>query len=305
MSENNVDFKQYSPKRFQAHISNLKNNMILPGQALEDAESFFDVKVAEIYSAYERKLMMSNALDFDDLLIKTVELLSNHENILEIWAKKFKYIMVDEYQDTNFVQYKLVELLGSNNKNVCVVGDSDQSIYAFRGADIRNIVEFEKDFINAKVIQLDKNYRSSKRILDLANTVISNNPRKIEKNLWTDNEEGLEISSLRFRSEKDEARWVAGEVDKLIKENSDNQIAIFYRTNSQSRLFEEELRYLNINHKLIGSVRFYDRKEIKDIVSYLKFVINDSDLVSFERIVNVPRRGIGESSAPRSTTWSW
>ena len=299
MSENNVDFKQYSPKRFQAHISNLKNNMILPGQALEDAESFFDVKVAEIYSAYERKLMMSNALDFDDLLIKTVELLSNHENILEIWAKKFKYIMVDEYQDTNFVQYKLVELLGSNNKNVCVVGDSDQSIYAFRGADIRNIVEFEKDFINAKVIQLDKNYRSSKRILDLANTVISNNPRKIEKNLWTDNEEGLEISSLRFKKEKDEARWVAGEVDKLIKENSDNQIAIFYRTNSQSRLFEEELRYLNINHKLIGSVRFYDRKEIKDIVSYLKFVINDSDLVSFERIVNVPRRGIGESSVAK------
>ena len=207
--------------------------------------------------------------------------------------------MVDEYQDTNFVQYKLVELLGSNNKNVCVVGDSDQSIYAFRGADIRNIIEFEKDFSNATVIQLDKNYRSSKKILNLANTVISNNPRKIEKNLWTDNEDGLDISSLRFRSEKDEARWVAEEVKSLIDSTKDNEIAIFYRTNSQSRLFEEELRMLNINYKVIGSVRFYDRREIKDIVSYLQFLVNESDIVAFERIVNVPRRGIGESTVKK------
>ena len=160
--------------------------------------------------------------------------------------------MVDEYQDTNFVQYKLVELLGSNNKNVCVVGDSDQSIYAFRGADIRNIIEFEKDFSNATVIQLDKNYRSSKKILNLANSVISNNPRKIEKNLWTDNEDGLDISSFRFRSEKDEARWVAEEIKNLIDSSKENEVAIFYRTNSQSRLFEEELRMLNINYKVIG-----------------------------------------------------
>ena len=207
--------------------------------------------------------------------------------------------MVDEYQDTNFVQYKLVELLGSNNKNVCVVGDSDQSIYAFRGADIRNIIEFEKDFSNATVIQLDKNYRSSKKILNLANSVISNNPRKIEKNLWTDNEDGLDISSFRFRSEKDEARWVAEEVKSLIDSSKENEIAIFYRTNSQSRLFEEELRMLNINYKVIGSVRFYDRKEIKDIISYLQFLVNDSDTVAFERIVNVPRRGIGESTVKK------
>ena len=299
MSENNVDLKQYSPKRFQAHISNLKNSMISPGKALENAESFFEVKVAEIYSSYEKKLIIANSMDFDDLLIKTVELLQTNESILKFWSNKFQFIMVDEYQDTNFVQYKLVELLGSNNKNVCVVGDSDQSIYAFRGADIRNIIEFEKDFSNATVIQLDKNYRSSKKILNLANSVISNNPRKIEKNLWTDNEDGLDISSFRFRSEKDEARWVAEEVKSLIDSSKENEIAIFYRTNSQSRLFEEELRMLNINYKVIGSVRFYDRKEIKDIISYLQFLVNDSDTVAFERIVNVPRRGIGESTVKK------
>ena len=299
MSENNVDLKQYSPKRFQAHISNLKNSMISPGEALENAESFFEVKVAEIYSSYEKKLIIANSMDFDDLLIKTVELLQTNESILKFLANKFQFIMVDEYQDTNFVQYKLVELLGSNNKNVCVVGDSDQSIYAFRGADIRNIIEFEKDFSNATVIQLDKNYRSSKKILNLANSVISNNPRKIEKNLWTDNEDGLDISSFRFRSEKDEARWVAEEVKSLIDSSKENEIAIFYRTNSQSRLFEEELRMLNINYKVIGSVRFYDRKEIKDIISYLQFLVNDSDTVAFERIVNVPRRGIGESTVKK------
>ena len=299
MSENNVDLKQYSPKRFQAHISNLKNSMISPGEALENAESFFEVKVAEIYSSYEKKLIIANSMDFDDLLIKTVELLQTNESILKFWSNKFQFIMVDEYQDTNFVQYKLVELLGSNNKNVCVVGDSDQSIYAFRGADIRNIIEFEKDFSDATVIQLDKNYRSSKKILNLANSVISNNPRKIEKNLWTDNEDGLDISSFRFRSEKDEARWVAEEVKSLIDSSKENEIAIFYRTNSQSRLFEEELRMLNINYKVIGSVRFYDRKEIKDIISYLQFLVNDSDTVAFERIVNVPRRGIGESTVKK------
>ena len=299
MSENNVDLKQYSPKRFQAHISNLKNSMISPGEALENAESFFEVKVAEIYSSYEKKLIIANSMDFDDLLIKTVELLQTNESILKFWSNKFQFIMVDEYQDTNFVQYKLVELLGSNNKNVCVVGDSDQSIYAFRGADIRNIIEFEKDFSNATVIQLDKNYRSSKKILNLANSVISNNPRKIEKNLWTDNEDGLDISSFRFRSEKDEARWVAEEVKSLIDSSKENEIAIFYRTNSQSRLFEEELRMLNINYKVIGSVRFYDRKEIKDVISYLQFLVNDSDTVAFERIVNVPRRGIGESTVKK------
>ena len=299
MRDSDIDTKQYSPKRIQAHISSLKNQRILPGEAVEFAQSFFDVKVAEIYSSYQKKLMLANSMDFDDLLIKAVELLETSDKSLNYWSSKFQYIMIDEYQDTNMVQYRLVELLASKHKNICVVGDSDQSIYAFRGADIRNIIEFEKDFSNATVIQLDKNYRSSKKILNLANSVISNNPRKIEKNLWTDNDDGLDISSFRFRSEKDEARWVAEEVKSLIDSSKDNEIAIFYRTNSQSRLFEEELRMLNINYKVIGSVRFYDRKEIKDVISYLQFLVNDSDTVAFERIVNVPRRGIGESTVKK------
>lgn len=296
MSENNIDLKQYSPKRIQAHISNLKNNMVNPKKALEYADTFFDVKVAEIYGSYEKKLKQANSMDFDDLLLKTVELFENFEQVLDFWSKKFQFIMVDEYQDTNFVQYKLVELLGSNNKNVCVVGDSDQSIYAFRGADIRNIIEFEKDFENAKIIQLEKNYRSSKKILNLANQIISNNERTIEKNLWTDNEEGLDVDSIQFRSERDEANWVSSEVKKILEDNKNDDVAVFYRTNSQSRLFEEELRKNNISYKVLGSVRFYDRKEIKDMISYLKFILNDNDMVSFERVVNVPRRGIGDST---------
>ena len=296
MSENSIDTKQYSPKNFRAHISNLKNNMTTPGEALENAESFYDVKVAEVFSSYEKKLIMANALDFDDLLIKTVDLLQTNESILKFWSNKFQFIMVDEYQDTNLVQYKLVELLASNNKNVCVVGDSDQSIYAFRGADIRNILEFEKDFEDASIIQLDKNYRSTKKILNLANSIISNNDRKIDKNLWTDNPEGDEISSIRFTSEKDEARWIAEEIKNIRNLDKDQEVAIFYRTNSQSRLFEEELRNLDLNYKLVGSVGFYERKEIKDIVSYLQFLINDHNTVAFERIVNEPRRGIGETT---------
>ena len=296
MRENDVDLKQYSPKRFQAHISSLKNMRISPGEALENAESFFEVKVAEIYISYEKKLILSNSMDFDDLLIKTVELLETSDQALDYWSNKFEYIMVDEYQDTNLVQYKLIELLSSKYKNLCVVGDSDQSIYAFRGADIRNIQEFEKDFSNATIITLEKNYRSSQKILDIANAVISHNPRKKEKNLWTDNDDGFDVNAIRFNSERDEGRWIGEEISKIINEDKNKEIAIFYRTNNQSRIFEEELRKLSINYRVVGNVRFYDRKEIKDILSYLNFLVNQDDAVSFERVLNVPKRGIGEST---------
>ena len=296
MREGDVDLKQYSPKRFQAHISSLKNMRISPGEAIENAESFFEVKVAEIYTSYEKKLILSNSMDFDDLLIRTVELLETSDKALDYWSNKFEYIMVDEYQDTNLVQYKLIELLSSKHKNLCVVGDSDQSIYAFRGADIRNIQEFEKDFSNATIITLEKNYRSSQKILDIANAVISNNPRNKEKNLWTDNEDGVDVNAIRFNSERDEGRWIVEEISKIIKDGEDNEIAIFYRTNNQSRIFEEELRKLSIDYKVVGNVRFYDRKEIKDVLSYLNFLVNPDDAVSFERILNVPKRGIGEST---------
>ena len=304
MRDNGVDLKQYSPRRFQASISGLKNMRISPSEAIESAESFFDVKVAEIYTSYEKKLMLANSMDFDDLLIKTVDLLETSEEALNYWSSKFKYIMVDEYQDTNLVQYKLIELLSSKHKNLCVVGDSDQSIYAFRGADIRNIQEFEKDFQNAKIITLDKNYRSSQKILDIANAVISNNPRSQDKKLWTDNSEGLDVNVVEFSSERDEAKWITSEIKEILAKNKKTEIAIFYRTNNQSRIFEEELRRNSINYKVVGNVRFYDRKEIKDILSYLNFLVNPDDSVSFERVLNVPKRGIGESTLQKLRDFS-
>jgi len=304
MRDNNVDLKQYSPRRFQASISSLKNMRISPGEAVESAETFFDVKVAEIYTSYEKKLMLANSMDFDDLLLKTVDLLETNEEALNFWSSKFQFIMVDEYQDTNLVQYKLIELLSSKHKNLCVVGDSDQSIYAFRGADIRNIQEFEKDFTNAKIITLDKNYRSSQRILDIANAVISNNPRGQDKKLWTDNPEGLDVNVIEFSSERDESKWITAEIKEILSKNKEYEIAIFYRTNNQSRIFEEELRRNSINYKIVGNVRFYDRKEIKDILSYLNFLVNPDDAVSFERILNVPKRGIGESTLQKLRDYS-
>ena len=296
MRENDVDLKQYSPKRFQAHISSLKNMRVSPGESLETAESFFEVKVAEIYTSYQKKLILSNSMDFDDLLNRTVELLETSDQALEYWSKKFQYIMVDEYQDTNLVQYKLIELLSSKHKNLCVVGDSDQSIYAFRGADIRNIEEFEKDFTNSTIITLEKNYRSSQKILDIANAVISNNPRKKDKKLWTDNEDGLDVNVLNFNSEREEARWIVQEISNTLNKDEFDEVEIFYRTNNQSRIFEEELRKQSLNYRVIGNVRFYDRKEIKDVLSYLNYLVNQDDSVSFERILNVPRRGIGDST---------
>ena len=296
MRENDVDLKQYSPKRFQAHISSLKNMRVSPGESVETAESFFEVKVAEIYTSYQKKLILSNSMDFDDLLNRTVELLETSDQALEYWSNKFQYIMVDEYQDTNLVQYKLIELLSSKHKNLCVVGDSDQSIYAFRGADIRNIEEFEKDFTNSTIITLEKNYRSSQKILDIANAVISNNPRKKEKKLWTDNEDGLDVNVLKFNSEREESRWIVQEISNTLNKDEFDEVAIFYRTNNQSRIFEEELRKQSINYRVVGNVRFYDRKEIKDVLSYLNYLVNQDDSVSFERILNVPRRGIGDST---------
>ena len=304
MKDSDIDTKQYSPKRIQAHISSLKNQRILPGEAIEFAQSFFDVKVAEVYSSYQKKLMLANSMDFDDLLVKAVELLETSDKSLDYWSSKFKYIMIDEYQDTNMVQYRLVELLASKYKNICVVGDSDQSIYAFRGADIRNIQEFENDFRNAKVISLEKNYRSSQKILDIANAVISNNPRNKEKKLWTENEVGLDVNLIEFNSERDESKWIADEINKLLNQNEYREIAIFDKTNNQARLFEEELRKLSLNYKVVGNVRFYDRKEIKDIISYLNFLINPEDTISFERILNVPKRGIGESTLQKLRDYS-
>ena len=220
LKELDMDVKQYPPKRIRSQISNWKNMMKLPGEIVEEADSFYETKIAEVYSKYEQKLILSNAFDFDDLLVKTVDLFKTDPKTLKFWSTKFKFVMVDEYQDTNFAQYKIIELLAKEHKNICVVGDSDQSIYAFRGADIRNIEEFDKDFPNAKVVTLDRNYRSTQSILDTANSVISCNSNRKPKNLWTDLKEGNEVQSIKFNNEADEVRWILDEIKILLKKKS-------------------------------------------------------------------------------------
>ncbi|RZP25301.1 MAG: ATP-dependent DNA helicase PcrA, partial [Candidatus Actinomarinales bacterium] len=215
---------------------------------------------------------------------------------LAFWSKKFQYIMVDEYQDTNYVQYKIIELLSRGHKNICVVGDSDQSIYAFRGADIRNIDEFDKDFSNAKTIVLDRNYRSTQKILDAANSVISCNKKRKSKNLWSEKIEGPEINSIKFSNENDETRWIVQEIKENIEDKSYGEVAIFYRMNSQSRILQEALTRERVPYKVIGDVRFYERKEIKDIIAYLALISNPDNEIAFERIINVPKRGIGNAT---------
>ncbi len=296
LKELDMDTKQYRPKHVHAQISTWKNKMILPGTVIDEANSFYETKIAEVYAKYEQKLILSNSLDFDDLLLKTVELFSTDKDSLAFWSKKFQYIMVDEYQDTNYVQYKIVELISRDHKNICVVGDSDQSIYAFRGADIRNIDEFDKDFSDAKTIVLDRNYRSTQKILDAANSVISCNKKRKSKNLWTEKVEGPEISSIKFSNENDETRWIVQEIKENIEDKSYGEIAIFYRMNSQSRILQEVLTRQRVPYKVIGDVRFYERKEIKDIIAYLSLISNPDNEIAFERIINVPRRGIGSAT---------
>jgi len=296
LKELDMDTKQYRPKHVHAQISTWKNKMILPGTVIDEANSFYETKIAEVYAKYEQRLILSNSLDFDDLLLKTVELFSTDKDSLAFWSKKFQYIMVDEYQDTNYVQYKIVELISRDHKNICVVGDSDQSIYAFRGADIRNIDEFDKDFSNAKTIVLDRNYRSTQKILDAANSVISCNKKRKSKNLWTEKIEGPEISSIKFSNENDETRWIVQEIKENIEDKSYGEIAIFYRMNSQSRILQEALTRQRVPYKVIGDVRFYERKEIKDIIAYLSLISNPDNEIAFERIINVPRRGIGSAT---------
>lgn len=296
LKELDMDVKQYPPKRIRSQISNWKNMMKLPGEIVEEADSFYETKIAEVYSKYEQKLILSNAFDFDDLLVKTVDLFKTDPKTLKFWSTKFKFVMVDEYQDTNFAQYKIIELLAKEHKNICVVGDSDQSIYAFRGADIRNIEEFDKDFPNAKVVTLDRNYRSTQSILDTANSVISCNSNRKPKNLWTDLKEGNKVQSIKFNNEADEVRWILDEIKILLKKNPDERVAIFYRMNSQSRLFQEALTQQKIKFNVIGDVKFYERKEIKDIIAYLTLISNPDNEVAFERVINVPKRGIGAAT---------
>lgn len=294
-----VDTKQFKERSVLGVISSAKDKLIMPEEFLLNAgQDFRQKKVGEIYKEYQKQLKKNNALDFDDLIVKTVELFQNNAEVLNYYQERFKYIMVDEYQDTNQAQFKLVNLLADKYRNLCVVGDDDQSIYKFRGANIGNILNFEKMFADARTIKLEQNYRSTQNILNAANDVIRNNVGRKEKTLWTDNEEGDLIHFRQFLTAFDEAEYIVGDIAQNIREGNYEykDCAILYRTNAQSRMFEEKFLMANIPYKIIGGVNFYARKEIKDLLAYLKTVDNAMDDLAVKRIINVPKRGIGATS---------
>ena len=298
-----IDTKQYKERSVLGIISSVKDKLISPeGFLLNAGQDFRQKKVGEIYREYQNQLKKNNALDFDDLIVKTVELFQNDSQILDYYQERFRYIMVDEYQDTNTAQFKLISLLASKYGNLCVVGDDDQSIYRFRGADIENILSFEQTFPGARVIKLEQNYRSTQNILDAANGVIRHNRGRKEKSLWTANGTGDEILFKQFDDARDEADYIARQIRD--SEFSYQDQAVLYRTNAQSRLLEERCIFYNVPYRLVGGVNFYQRKEIKDILAYLKTVANGVDDLSVLRIINVPKRGIGATSMGRVTMFA-
>jgi DNA helicase II / ATP-dependent DNA helicase PcrA len=295
----NINDKMFPPKNFQSRISNAKMLGLGPNQLRGSTSGIkSDPKTIEVYERYEDEMKRANALDFDDLLLKTHELFKMYPAILEMYQNKFRYIMVDEYQDTNRIQYLLVQQLAKSHHNLCVVGDEDQSIYSWRGADISNILDFEKDFPNACVVKLEENYRSTSNIVNAATKVIANNTQRKEKTLFTNNPEGALIEVREERNEYDEARFVAKTIQSMISsgDHNLNDYAIFYRTNAQSRVLEEQLRTIALPYRLIGGMRFYERAEIKDMISYLRLTTNSSDDMALKRIINVPARGIGKTT---------
>ena len=296
--ELNLDEKQYNPGGIRNAISNAKNQMLGPMAFEAQASDFYQKKVAEVYKGYQKLLRENNALDFDDLLLVTVSLLSENEEIRSRYQRRFRYILVDEYQDTNGAQYQLTTLLAGGYRNLCVVGDADQSIYGWRGADISNIMDFEQDYPDAKTIMLEQNYRSTKTILAAANAVIEHNTHRKKKNLWTDNVQGDKITTYMASDERDEARFITESISKQhdIYKTSYGDIAILYRTNAQSRVLEDAFMRVGLPYTMVGGLKFYDRLEIKDITAYLRVLYNPMDSVSLMRIINVPKRGLGQST---------
>ena len=288
------DPKYYNPKMIRNLISSAKNELLTPYDYEKYANSEETRIASQVYYKYQDKLFTSNSLDFDDLLMKPIELLRKNPEVLKQYQERFQYILIDEYQDTNEAQYVLSKMLSAKHRNICVVGDNDQSIYSFRGSNYRNILNFEKDYKDAKVIMLEENYRSTKNILSVANSVIKNNRERKDKNLWTNNEAGDKVFYHTALNEKEEANYVVNETKKLLEQGvSRSSIAVLYRTNAQSRTVEEAFVSNNIPYKVVGSFYFYNRKEIKDLISYLRVIYNHSDDVSLLRVINVPKRGIG------------
>ncbi|MFU0762235.1 DNA helicase PcrA [Staphylococcus pasteuri] len=305
LKNENIDSKRFEPRMFIGAISNLKNELKTPEDAQKEANDYHSQMVATVYKGYQRQLSRNEALDFDDLIMTTINLFERVPEALEYYQNKFQYIHVDEYQDTNKAQYTLIKLLANKFKNLCVVGDSDQSIYGWRGADIQNILSFEEDYPDAKTIFLEQNYRSTKTILNAANEVIKNNTERKPKGLWTANTGGDKINYYEATTERDEAEYVVKEIMKHQRNGKKySDMAILYRTNAQSRVLEETFMKSNIPYTMVGGQKFYDRKEIKDLLSYLRVIANSNDDISLQRIINVPKRGVGPSSVEKIQTYA-
>jgi len=305
LEELDRDPKRFTPRGIHSQISNAKNTLVGPVEYTDRVASFYDQTVAEVYDLYQKRLFASNAVDFDDMLFLTVDVLERFPEAREKWQEAFRYVLVDEYQDTNHAQYRLLQLLAEKHRNVFAVGDPDQSIYAFRGADIRNVLEFEHDFAGATTIALEQNYRSTQNILDAANGVIRHNRERKEKNLWSELGEGDPVRVVEVEDEHAEARYVAAEIALLVEEGyNGSEVAVFYRTNAQSRVLEDILVRQGIAYQVIGGPRFYERAEVKDLIAYLQVLDNPYDAVSLLRSANRPRRGIGDSTLARLQTWA-
>lgn len=303
----NLDTKTFKDRSLLSAISAAKNEMISPEQYRKDAGIDWKLrKIADVYDEYQEQLRSNNAMDFDDLLVNAVELFTQCPEVLESYQERLRYLMVDEYQDTNTVQFRFISLLAQKYRNLCVVGDDDQSIYKFRGANIENILSFEKIFPDAKVVKLEQNYRSTGNILSAANEVIANNKGRKEKKLWTENGDGPLVNYRQFLTGFEEAEYIAGEISKKVrtKHSRYRDFAVLYRTNAQSRLFEEKFLMANIPYKIVGGINFYARKEIKDLLSYLKVLDNAEDDLAVQRIINIPKRGIGAASIGKAQEWA-
>lgn len=296
LRECNFDEKKFAPQALAAKIGRAKNNLQDPRKFKQSAENYFEEQTARVYELYQERLQKQNALDFDDLLMQTVKLFQEQDKVLQRYQRKFRYILVDEYQDTNHAQYVIVKMLADEHRNLCVVGDDDQSIYGWRGADIRNILDFERDYPEAKVIRLEQNYRSTQVILDAANAVIGQNSGRKPKKLWTESSGGELVGCCCAYNEREEAFKVASQIKELVitEGRSYADFAVFYRTHAQSRVLEDVFLREGIPYEIVGGMKFYERREIKDLLAYLRVIINPADDTSLERIINVPRRGIGE-----------
>jgi len=299
----NLDPKQYAPSSVASAISAAKTQTLTPAEYAQRSRSYFDEIVGRVYEHYQKQLEASSALDFDDLLMKTVHLFRQHTEILDKYQSRYLHLLVDEFQDTNTVQYELIKQLGGKYRNICVVGDPDQSIYSWRYADVRNILSFERDFPDARVILLEQNYRSTQKILEIASHVISTNKQRKPTKLWTQNEPGEPVSVVESYTEQDEAQFVVNEIDRLVEKGEATlaDCAVLYRTNAQSRAIEEAFVRYGMPYKLVAGTRFYERREVKDVVAYLRLIQNSNDNISLLRVINVPQRGIGDTTQARLT----